>query len=328
MKARIAYCRSIARNRPVLLLLCITMLFGFAFNLLAYTYIKDSFLLHQRLKKQSYSYVGISSFDRGAPNTYRYHGNYLLVSPTAPESLGWTYSYTDLINVVGIQELPATVYDDGGGQIFSGTVVSGEWGRLQRDEIAISQKVAEENGLSVGSTLYVSNGNSPLTFRVKYVYAEFYTLFDINVDRRCYSILLPAEAYIAYYGEEPQYLCYCNDSDNSFYMSIYLKSTELKSLAQGQSYFMLVGSLGIVVLQVVVFRLYARKTKGVKAKLHSYGWSKSAILSVQLFRIGIVFLPALVAFIGVCLWLEIPALFMGLAAGQCILSGLICLLTT
>ena len=300
-KVKRSYLKSVRRNRcTVLLVLIYTLLF--LLNFLLYDYIFDTVRLNAFLKDCDYDYVGISNVRVKDEDVYAYYGKDLFVAKGFEELESHSVSYIDTVNAVCIQELLDVVYTEIS-PINTQNVLEGEYSRLKSGEVAVSAKVAETLNVTVGDEMCVSSMNGPIVLTIKYVYEELYTLFDININKEVYSVMLSAEDTFAASGFS--YLHYDNAANT--YMAIYLRSNEIDSLGNTYAVLGIGVCIAISALASAMFWLLNRNVRMKAVKMRSYGWSRASVFAIQLYRIALALVPALllVALFGWCVGVQL-----------------------
>ena len=298
----------------MLLLLLLYLLFQ-SLNVVLYAEVYDAISLRRTLQAYSYTHVGLSDVRLADSDVFMLHES-LFLSKTVTTQSGSTI-YHDRVSVISLQELADATYTEAA-PYGAGMTVEGEYARLAAGEIAVSQKVAEAAGVTVGDTLYVSALGGPLCVRIRYVYRELYSLYDINMSREVYSIILSAED--SFFTAEPTYLHYRGEDDSNVYFHIYLKHRELSGIGTRFRSYIIWGSIGVIALSCLAFRLLNRKVRMKTAKMRSYGWGRASILRVHVFRVAVPLLLATggTAAIGACLGLQ--PIFYALVAVQALIT--------
>lgn len=278
---RLCY-KSILGRRGVLLLLLLLYLLFQSLNFWLYAEVYDAISLRRTLNSHPYTHVGISAARLSETDVFTvYDGLFLSKSVTVS---GEGAVYHDRVAVVSLQELADATYTEVA-PYGAGMTVEGEYARLASGEIAVSQKVAEAAGVTVGDTLYVSALGGPLCVRIRYVYRELYSVYDVNMAREVYSIILSAED--RFYAPEQTYLHYQGEDDLNMYFHIYLKQHELNGIGTRFLSYIALGSAAVVFLSCLAFWLMNRKARMKTAKMRSYGWGLSSILAVHAFRVAV-----------------------------------------
>lgn len=299
-RAKRSYLKQIGRNRSKVLCLFSLYVLVFLLNLLLYFQIVDSVRLESVLIDSKYTHIGISPAILSDENVYTYYGKTVFLSSTVEnDTVENRVTYNDPVSVVSIGEITDINYTDSL-PMNEKNILSGDYGRLSGDEIAISVKAAEALGVSAGDSVYVSSLNGPLYVTVRYVYEELYTLFEIDYNKAVYSMILPAEARSSNI-QPSSYLHYGENDDSNTYAKIYLKSDELDGLSSSYVGFIIFISLAVTVATCAFFKVFNRKIRMKTVTMFSYGWSRFSRICIQSYRILLPLLPAVIV-VGIVGW--------------------------
>lgn len=166
------------------------------------------------------------------------------------------------------------------------TVISGQFGILQKNEIAISSGIAQKYSLKVDDVVYLKNG---MELTIRFIFEEIYEIYRVNYTGGASSVFLGVDTIDISKGK-----CYANFQSADFHNELYLISQfPQEAKKEVKKWFLSVGIIVLVVCAALTLLFRTRKEKRLFHNLRVSGYRKIWADAV-IFELAYTWIPIIV----------------------------------
>lgn len=256
-------------------------------NLMFANVITNSVELKHALSLSEYTNVGVTNNGLARDDFYEFVDKDASFYSNYDEN---AEEYSGALNATILKEIEGVDYTNVS-QINASMVCEGQYKLLSGNEIAVSEVIAKENDLQLGTVVYVNNNFVSEKYIVEYIYFDNYCVFDIDINNKTGSILLSCDSNII--SEKGLFLHFMIGEGEYTYSNNYLKSTEISNVSMFYIIYIIISSLICVILSCVVLFIFHHNLHKRYNKLLTLGMRRRRLNTIIAIDLMLPILPAL-----------------------------------